>query len=76
MTGCLCHDETSDKFRFSVTGADLSTGTGNGITGGSGGEMVTYNIQVRVWYLHIHWTEAKYNYIEFLLQNTIYLHKC
>ena len=55
VTGCLCHDETSDKFRFSVTGADLSTGTGNGITGGSGGEMVTYNIQVRTW--HLHWTE-------------------
>ena len=41
MTGCVCHDETSDKFRFSVTGADISSG-------GTGGEMVTYNIQVRV----------------------------
>ena len=49
MTGCVCHDETSDKFRFSVTGEDLNsgTGTGNGITSSSGGEMVTYNVQVR-----------------------------
>ena len=49
VTGCVCHDETSDKFRFSVTGEDLNsgTGTGNGITSSSGGEMVTYNVQVR-----------------------------
>ena len=41
VTGCVCHDETSDKFRFSVTGADISSGE-------TGGEMVTYNIQVSV----------------------------
>ena len=43
VTGCVCHDETSDKFRFSVTGADISSG-------GTGGDMVTYNIQVRIYY--------------------------
>ena len=45
VTGCVCQDETRDKFRFSVSGEDLNTGNGNG-SGGSGGEMVTYNVQV------------------------------
>ena len=38
VTSCVCHDDSSDKFRFSVTGEDL-TDTGAG--------MMTHNIQVR-----------------------------
>ena len=38
VTSCVCHDNSSDKFRFSVTGEDL-TDTGAG--------MMTHNIQVR-----------------------------
>ena len=46
VTGCLCHDETRDKFRFSVSGEDLNTGNANISSAGSGGEMVTHNVQV------------------------------
>ena len=49
VTGCICRDDISEKFRFSVTGEDLTeAGTG----------MVTHTMQALSEYERKNWVEA------------------
>lgn len=49
VTGCVCNDEASDKFRFSVTGEDLSC---------ESSVIVTHHIQALSEYERKNWVEA------------------
>ena len=49
VTSCVCSDEAADKFRFSVTGEDLTD---------SAAGMVTYNVQALTEFERKNWVEA------------------
>ena len=49
VTGCICHEDMAEKFRFSVSGEEL---------GETGGGMVTHTVQALSEFERKHWVEA------------------